>query len=317
MRRLPAGSRDALLGICIAVLGCIGGPSAPAPPKREAIGTRAEGPVVLLAAGDIAYCKNLRGATATAQILGRVDGEIAALGDLAYPNGTAQEFHDCYGTTWGRYKNRTHPALGNHEYHSSGAGPYFDYFGPAAGDPGKGYYSYDLGSWHIVVLNSNCESVGGGCKAGSPQERWLRDDLATHRTACTLAYWHHPLFSSGPDSAHAQSSFMQDIWVDLYGSGADIVLNGHEHKYERFAPQDAAGRPDPNGIREFVVGTGGAPQDGFRLIPLQNSEVRDTGHFGVLRLALGADSYEWEFLGEDSASFHDAGSGKCHGRPGL
>jgi len=184
----------------------------------------------------------------------------------------------------------------------------------AAGDPEKGFYSYDLGTWHILVLNSNCEKIDGGCKADSPQERWLKDDLAAHRAACTVADWHHPLFSSGRDPVHAQSLFMTDIWADLYNAHADIVLNGHEHNYERFAPQDPEGKADPAGIREFVVGTGGAPQDGFRSDPLQNSEVRDTGHFGVLKLVLDVDSYDWEFLGVEPLPLHDVGSRKCHGR---
>ncbi len=155
---------------------------------------------ILVGAGDIADCRDLLGAEATAKLLEQIPGTVMALGDLAYPGGTKQDFA-CYDTTWGRVKSRTRPAPGNHEFQSSGAGPYFNYFGSAAGDRKKGYYSYELGSWHIIVLNSECKDVGG-CEAGSRQEKWLRADLAAHPAACTLAYWHKPLFSSGIRSWH-------------------------------------------------------------------------------------------------------------------
>lgn len=205
MTGFSAVGRSILATIGVALLGCIERPATTSSSHYETPATVGEPSIILLAAGDIADCNSLNGAVATARILGGIDGTIAALGDLAYPKGTAPQFRDCYDKTWGHYKNRTRPTPGNHEYYTLGAGPYFAYFGLAAGDPEKGFYSYDLGTWHILVLNSNCEKIDGGCKADSPQERWLKDDLAAHRAACTLAYWHHPLFSSGRDPVHAQS----------------------------------------------------------------------------------------------------------------
>src|SRR5439155_8251847 len=179
---------------------------------------------------------------------------VLPLGDDQYPSGALYDFQTYYDPTWGRVKTTTHPAPGNHEYDTAGAPGYFGYFGAAAGDSQKGYYSYDLGSWHVISLNSNCADVGG-CDAGSPQEQWLRADLASRSNACTLAYWHHPRFSSG--ITHGSDPRTQALWDALYDFHADVVLNGHEHNYERFAPQSPTGAADPNGIREFVVGTGG------------------------------------------------------------
>ena len=189
---------------------------------------------ILVGAGDIADCRDLSGAEATAKLLDHVPGTVMADGDLAYPDGTKENFA-CYDKTWGRAKSRTRPAPGNHEFHSSGARPYFDYFGTAAGDPKTGYYSYELGKWHIIVLNSECLPVGG-CEAGSPQDKWLRADLAAHPAACTLAYWHKPLFSSG--GAHGNDIAVKPLFQALYEANADVVVNGHDHDYERFAPQD-------------------------------------------------------------------------------
>ena len=300
----------------VALLGA--GTATPAGSDHEATASAAEPAVVLLAAGDIGDCDRLGGAGArtTTKILGGLDGTIAALGDLVYPAGTAQAFHDCYATTWGIYKDRTRPVPGNHEYYdgTGTAAPYFDYFGPIAGDRLKGYYSYDLGGWHIVALNSNCVRVD--CWIGSAQEQWLQTDLAAHPGQCTLAYWHHPLFSSGRHPAHARTEAMRPIFRDLYRAGATVVLNGHEHFYERFAPQDPDGNPDPNGIREFVVGTGGGLAKGYTEQPFGNSEVRNSGEFGVLKLVLHHDTYDWEFIGDPSGSFHDAGTGHCHRQPG-
>lgn len=242
-------------------------------------------------------------------------GTVFAAGDLAYENGSAVEFRDCYGGTWGPFKSRTRPALGNHEYNTPGAAPYFAYWGPAAGPAGKGYYSYELGAWHIVVLNTNCKEFGGGgCGPGSEQERWLRKDLAEHPAACFLAYGHHPLFSSGVFYRHAVHPGLRPLWQALYEAHAEIILAGHEHSYERFAPQDPQGRADPQrGIREFVVGTGGRNHTPLGQ-PAANSEVREVDTFGVLKLTLAEGSYTWEFLPEEGQTFRDAGSGQCHPR---
>jgi hypothetical protein len=261
---------------------------------------------VLLAAGDIADCRN-QGDEATARILAKQSGTVAPLGDIAYPNGSTADFA-CYDATWGRFKNRTRPAPGNHEYLSEDAAPYFAYFGAAAGPPSRGYYSYDLGSWHVVVVNSNCGKVDD-CSAGSPQDRWLRRDLARSRRKCTLAYWHHALFSSGQHGSH---SYMKRIWDDLYSAGADVVLNGHDHDYERFAPQTPSGAPDPaRGIREFIVGTGG--KNHYKIgVPTANSRVRNDNTFGILKLVLRPSSYTWRFIPEAGKTFTDSGSTGCH-----
>lgn len=267
-----------------------------------------EQPAILVGAGDIADCKKLDGAQATAKLLDQISGTVIAVGDLAYPDGSKEKFQ-CYDKTWGRARSRTRPAPGNHEFHAAGATPYFDYFGVMAGDPKTGYYSYDLGPWHIIVLNSECKDVGG-CDAGSPQERWLRADLARQPVACTLAYWHKPLFSSG--SAHGNDLTVKPLWDALYDANADVVINGHDHDYERFAPQTPDGAPDPvRGIREFVVGTGGKGLRPFTA-PKPNSEVRDATAFGVLKLTLKANGYDWQFIPEEGKTFIDSGSGACH-----
>jgi hypothetical protein len=264
--------------------------------------------VVLIGAGDIADCSNLAGAEATAKLLEANPGTVMALGDLAYPDGTDENFK-CYDKTWGRVKDRTRPAAGNHEFHSSGASYYFQYFGAAAGDPKTGYYSYDLGSWHIVVLNSECVEVGG-CGMGSPQEKWLRADLAAHPSGCTLAYFHKPRFSSG--LTHGNDPEVGAFWQALYDANAELILNGHDHDFERFAPQDPNGNADPKrGIREFVVGTGGKNHREFG-IHKANSEVRNNDAFGVLKLTLKPTGYEWKFIPEAGKTFTDSGSGSCH-----
>jgi acid phosphatase type 7 len=263
---------------------------------------------VLVGAGDIADCTNLAGAEATAALLAKIPGTVMAVGDLAYPDGTPANFA-CYDKTWGREKARTRPAVGNHEFHSAGATYYFQYFGEAAGESSKGYYSYELGTWHIVVLNSECEQ-GGGCGPGSAQETWLREDLKAHPVACTLAYFHKPLFSSG--GAHGDDLAVRPLWNALYEAGADVVLNGHDHDYERFAPQDPSGKLDrEHGIREFVIGTGGKNHRPFRQ-PETASEVRDATAFGVLKLTLKPKGYDWEFIPEAGKTFTDSGSDSCH-----
>ena len=268
----------------------------------------AETEVVLIGAGDIADCSDLSGAEATAKLLEANPGTVMALGDLAYPDGTAENLK-CYDKTWGRVKNRTRPAVGNHEFHSTGASYYFQYFGAAAGDPKTGYYSYELGSWHIVVLNSECAEVSG-CGAGSPEEKWLRADLSAHPVGCTLAYFHKPRFSSGLN--HGNDPEVGAFWQALYDFNAELILNGHDHDYERFAPQDPNGNADPKrGIREFVVGTGGKNLREFG-IDKPNSEVRNNKAFGVLKLTLKTTGYDWKFIPQAGKTFTDSGSGNCH-----
>jgi acid phosphatase type 7 len=263
---------------------------------------------VLVGAGDIADCRDLSGAEATAKLLEQIPGTIMAVGDLAYPDGTKENF-ECYDRTWGRMKSRTRPAVGNHEFHSAGATYYFSYFGDTAGDPKNGYYSYELGTWHIVVLNSECEQVGG-CNTGSRQEKWLRADLAAHPVACTLAYFHKPRFSSG--GTHGDDPEVSGLWEALYDANADVVVGGHDHDYERFAPQTPNASPDPKrGIREFVAGTGGKSQRPFTT-PHANSEVRSADGFGVLKLTLRPGAYDWQFIPQAGKSFTDSGSGTCH-----
>src|SRR5215207_292310 len=215
---------------------------------------QAGGDPVLVGAGDIASCRST-GDEATAGLLAGIDGTVATFGDHAYPEGSAENFAECYEPSWGQFKARTMPSPGNHEYEKPGASAYFDYFGTAAGDPGEGYYSYDLGSWHLVALNSNCGEGEIRCDPGSPQGRWLKVDLAANdEAACTLAYFHHPLFTSG--SYRPGIERVESLWEILYAAGVDVVLNGHDHNYQRFAPQDPEGRADPeDGIRQFVVGT--------------------------------------------------------------
>jgi hypothetical protein len=265
------------------------------------------GDPVLIGAGDIADCSG-RGDEATAKLLRGSPGTVFTLGDNAYESGTASEFSDCYGPSWGRYKARTRPSVGNHEYYTPDASGYFGYFGKAAGDPKKGYYSYELGRWHIVALNSQCEYVGG-CGADSPMVGWLERDLASHPQPCTLAYWHEPLFSSG---YHGGVPRMRPIWDVLYEAGADVVLNGHDHDYERFAPQSPSGTADDaRGIRQFVVGTGGRELRPFHTI-VAHSEARDADTFGVLKLTLRPEGYEWKFVPVAGETFTDSGTDRCH-----
>jgi hypothetical protein len=291
------------LGTCVAQ----SGKKDPAP--SPAANTQEADPV-LVGAGDIATCGQLEGAEATAKLLDKIPGTVFAAGDLAYPDGSEENFTNCYDPTWGRHKARTRPAPGNHEYRSGGSSAYSYYFGTAAGDADKAYYSYDLGQWHVIVLNSECPEAGG-CAAGSPQEKWLRDDLTEHPQLCTLAYFHKPLFSSG--GKHGNDLEVKPLWDALYAAGDEVILNGHDHDYERFAPQDPDGKSDPDhGIREFVVGTGG--KDTHRIMgkPLPNSEARNDDTYGVLKLTLHPKSYDWQFVPEAGKSFTDSGSAACH-----
>jgi hypothetical protein len=265
---------------------------------------------VLVGAGDIADCSE-SGDSSTASLVDAIPGTVFTLGDNVYDSGTNRQFKGCYGPTWGRFWGRTRPAIGNHDYETKGADGYFDYFGSRAGPRGKGWYSYDVGAWHVVVLNSNCGIVR--CGKGSEQERWLRADLAAHGHACTLAYWHHSRFAS--DTGHGNDAAVGPFWDALYGAGADLVLSGHSHVYERFAPQTPGGRADPgHGIREIVVGTGGESHYGFaRTKP--NSQVRQSGTFGVLKLTLHPGGYDWRFVPQAGRTFRDSGHTPCHGRP--
>jgi hypothetical protein len=262
----------------------------------------------LLAAGDIASCAS-DGDEQTAALLDTLPGTILTLGDTVYDDGAASQFARCYVPSWGRFRDRTYPIPGNHDYHTAGASGYFGFFGPRAGQPGKGWYSFDLGRWHLVALNSNCDEVGG-CQPGSEQERWLRADLAAHPVRCTLAFWHHPRFSSG--TTHGSDPAVGGLWLALYQAGAEVVLVGHEHNYERFAPLDPVGGVDQaRGVREFVVGTGGRSHYPFGS-PLAGSEARNSDSFGVLELQLRRAGYSWRFLPAPSGSFQDSGSASCH-----
>lgn len=260
--------------------------------------------VVLVGAGDIAEC-DTNGDEQTAALLDKIPGTVFTAGDNAYHDGTASEFNSCYAPSWGRFLSRTRPAPGNHDYRSSKARPYFGYYGGRAGEAGVGYYSYNLGAWHIVSLNSEIPM-----KPGSPQERWLRADLAATKTKCTLAYWHSPRFSSGTE--HGSDPSTQPLWQALYDNGADVVVAGHEHNYERFAPQTPTGRADPDsGVREFVAGTGGADHYAFGP-PIANSEVRNGDTWGVLKLTLEPGAYKWQFIPVAGKTFSDSGSARCH-----
>ena len=269
--------------------------------------------VTIYAAGDIADCRKAAvantGAAKTAAIIAAGlqndhNASVLTLGDNVYPIGLLAEFTDCYEPTWGQFKHRTYPSPGNHEYYTPAGGGYYDYFGAAAGEMRRGYYSFDLGKWHVVSINSNLKEP-----EHQAQLAWLKADLAKHPSRCSIAYWHHPLFSSG---GHGNNPRMRDVWKVLQEAHADIVLVSHDHNYERFAPQDAEGnRDDAHGIREFVVGTGGA-----RLSPLlinkAHSEIADNSTHGVLRMTLKDAGYEWEFIPVAGGKFTDRGVGLCH-----
>lgn len=282
--------------------------TAPATTTTTAAAPPAE-PVTLLAAGDIASCES-DGDEATAALLDRLAGTIAPLGDLAYDRGSRDEYARCFAPSWGRHTARMRPAPGNHDYGTGDAAAYFEHFGPAAGEPGEGWYAYDLGSWRVIALNSVCWEVDG-CGAGSPQDAWLRAELARHADRrCTLAYFHHAPFSSG--RLHGGEPTARPLVDALYDGGVDVVLTGHEHHYERLGRLDPSGGLDAErGIRHFVVGTGGN-----RLYPFDephpSSEARFGDGYGVLRLELGDGEYAWEFVGVPGVEFADAGAERCH-----
>jgi hypothetical protein len=280
------------------------------PTTTTAAAAAGGGDPTIAAAGDIACDSSTQGATtchqaATADLLAAGNfTAVLGLGDHQYPSGALDDFNAYYDPTWGRVKAKTYPAPGNHEYQTSGAAGYFTYFGDRAGPTGRGYYSFNVGSWHLISLNSEISTA-----AGSAQETWLKADLAANSQRCTLAYWHKPLFSSGP---HGNDSSVRPLWDVLYAAGAEVVLAGHDHDYERFAPQTPSGSADTTrGIREFVVGTGG--KEHYSISSTKpNSQVHNTDTFGVLRLTLHPDGYDWKFLPEAGKTFTDSGTGSCH-----
>jgi len=257
---------------------------------------------VFVGAGDIATC-GTTGSAATAALLDRQPGTVFAAGDNAYQNGSEQEYFDCYGPTWGRHRSRTRPVPGNHEYQTPGAIGYFSYFGSLAGPGNLGYYAYTLGAWQMIALNSEVD-----VSAGSAQAAWLKDQLAaTTVGACTAAYWHRPFVSSGP---HGDNVDMRDLFEILYDAGVEFLVVGHDHIYERFDRLDASGRPDPvRGIREFIVGTGGAPLTGP--VRVRSGSQMQATTWGIIRFDLSPGSYRWQFIAADQ-SFSDSGFEMCH-----
>lgn len=305
MTSLP---RRALAAACLLAAGAAGAQAAAAPAPPSA-------PYTVYAAGDIAHCARTpakwSGAEETAKLVAfglaaTPDAAVLTLGDNVYQRATAAAYRDCYHPTWGRFKERTWPSPGNHEYATPGASGYFGYFGKAAG---PGYYTFRLGAWRLFSLDSNLKGA-----AHAAQMAWLKKELAGAGERCMLAYWHHPLYSSG---GHGRVPMMRDAWELLYQAGAEIVLSGHDHNYERFAPQDAHDRLDTaRGMRQFVVGTGGAFLTPI-LWPMEHSEVRDNTRTGVLKLVLHAERYEWEFMeaayeGFPNGAAADRGAGQCH-----
>ncbi len=285
----------------------VGATSATAPPEAA--------DVVIAAAGDIACDPSANSGSpakcdqaATAQqIISLNPTAVLSLGDQQYESNTASAYAAVFDKTWGAFKSKIRPAVGNHEYLTHDATGYFDYFGAAAGDPTKGYYSYDLGAWHLISLNSECTHIGG-CGPGSAEEAWLLADLAAHPATCTLAYWHEPRWSSGE---HGDATQMTTIWNDLVAAHVDVVLSGHNHDYERFPTLDENGTPSPSGVQEFVVGTGGKNHYGFGSTPPLAGEIRNSTAFGILRMDLHPTSYDWKFLPAPSYTFTDSGSAAC------
>lgn len=302
---------SAVVGVLVALL-AVGG-SWPLPPREpdsslagDPSSLTGPEPAFLVGAGDIADCSS-RADTLTAELIGGTTAPVFTLGDNVVA-GAEDEYRICYDETWGVALDRTYPVIGNHDLGGADGAAYFDYFGARAGE--AGYYSFDLNDWHVIVLNSQCQSVGG-CDPASPQGRWLAEDLAAHPVACTLALWHIPLIVS---SGGAHGDQVRPFWEALYAAGVELVINGHAHTYERFAPQNPRLEADPHfGIRQIVAGTGGHPL--LRLgDPHANSEVQGRAH-GVLVLELHADRYVWEFVPVRGRSFRDSGEAACHGAP--
>ena len=299
----------AVLAAALYLCSCSGAPSAPSPVTGQPLPSQSPTPTptryseaLLVGAGDIADCSS-PGSELTALLLDVMGGTVFTTGDNVYPSGTYGQFRDCYTPTWGRHRDRTRPTPGNHDYETPNAAAYYNYFGANAGPAGRGYYSYTAGEWHIVALNSEID-----VRAGSPQEQWLRAELTANPTACSAVIWHRPRFSSGPNG---DSRDMQDIWRTVNELNVDVVLTGHEHFYERFAPQDVNGKADPvRGVRQFIIGTGGRAVSPMRA-PKPNSEIVG-GDLGVLALTLLPTSYRWEFVPVAGAKFRDSGTGSCH-----
>ncbi len=304
-----AAARSAARSLLLSAISCAALPGPADDRDRIDLPPVLEGAPTLVGAGDIAVCGE--GADdATARLLDRIPGTVFTAGDHVYGADEPEAYGDCYGPTWGRHLARTRPAPGNHDYRIDRARGYFDYFGDRAGTAGEGWYAFDLGTWRVVVLNSNCAKIGG-CGPETPQLEWLARELASSSDRrCQLAIFHHARFSSGHHGPHEEVSA---LWELLHRSGADVVVNGHDHSYERLAPVDARGEPDPaRGIRSFVVGTGGAPLHPFSKPPLPITEVRDDTTFGVLSLRLGEGRYDWAFHPATAGGARDAGSAPCH-----
>ena len=287
-----------------------------APPPQTAATAPGGGPPRhprLVAAGDIACPPGQRPSPVscrhaqTAALVRTLNPDaVAVLGDLQYPSGSLSQFRGSFARSWGRLGARLRPVPGNHEYGTRGAAGYFAYFGRTARPRGRSWFSYDLGAWHVVALDSQCPA--GSCRPGGAQERFLRSDLARTSKRCVLAYWHHPRFSSG---IHGDDRAVAPLFQALYRARAEIVLSGHDHDYERLAPLDPAGRVDrQRGVRQFVVGTGGVDlRPILRRRP--GSERRHSRSFGVLELTLRPGGYDWRFRAEPGAAFSDSGSGRC------
>jgi PKD repeat protein len=291
--------------VTLTVTDARGAQSVPGPTLATVSG---QGAAVLIGAGDIGAC-NTDQDEATARLLDGRSGTVFTAGDHADPDGSAAAYTTCYDPTWGRHKGRTYASIGDNDYLTGTADPTWDYFGDRAGPRGKGWYSFDVGAWHVVVLNANSLIVGTG--SGSEQEQWLRQDLAANPRQCVLAIWHQPRFRQSATGGFYNGS-VRAFWNALYEAGAEVVVNGHHHLYERYAPQDPTGALDPvRGIRQFTVGTGGD-----RLVDLvqaaPNVEVRDNTTWGVLKLTLRGSSYDWEFVPTAGAGFTDSGSAQCH-----
>lgn len=313
-----------LLGVasCALVIGCSRDEPSKPPSGAGAKEMALPGATAVIAVGDIGVC-GASGDEATATIVDSllivdsvagVQRAVITIGDNAYRSGGVgpmKAFTRCFAPSWGtpRIMSVIRPSPGNHDYDSGTGTPYFDYFGARAGPPGKGYYSFDLGDWHLVSLNSELYFGRGSPAEAKEQEDWLRRDLSGNRKRCTLAYFHRPRFSSG---SHRGTAEMQTLWSILYDADADLILNGHEHDYERFLPQTPAGTVDSaRGIPQIVAGTGGASLRGIRSQLAANSVIQIHGHYGVLKLALGAGEYTHAFLDTEGRVW-DAGSGKCH-----